>query len=68
MSDWISVKVRMPTEGERVLVFHSDYVVRIGIQEKGVFPSVLNRNLERADVLYWMPMPDMPEHLKFNSK
>ena len=58
MSEWISVKVRMPTEGERVLVFHSDYVVRIGIQEKGVFPSVLN----------WMPMPDMPEHLKFNSK
>ena len=53
MSEWISVKVRMPTEGERVL---------------GVFPSVLNRNLERADVLYWMPMPDMPEHLKFNSK
>lgn len=59
--EWISVNDKIPQEGTRVNVYHTDGVVRIGMVINGRFGSVLNKDLERADVTHWMPLPEPPK-------
>lgn len=59
--EWICVKDRMPVEDTRCLVYHDDGLVRIGRVINGEFGSVLNIDLEWADVTHWMPLPEPPK-------
>lgn len=57
---WVSVSDKMPKDGERVLVFHDDYVVRIGMAENGEIRSVVNKDGYITPVTHWKPMPIGP--------
>lgn len=57
---WVNVKDKMPPEGERVLVFHDDYVIRIGVAENGELRSVVNKKGYICAVTHWKPMPVGP--------
>ena len=62
MSEWISVKDRLPDEGEAVLVFSSYWCsnsfVATLIRGEWKASSILSR----PDlVTHWMPLPEPPE-------
>ena len=57
---WVPVSEKMPQDGERVLVFHDDYVVRIGMAENGEFKSVINKGGKVSSVTHWKPLPIGP--------
>lgn len=64
---WVPVSEAMPNDGERVLVFHDDYVVRIGMAENGEFRPVTNKELKVTPVTHWKPLPLGPiGFLKYN--
>ncbi len=71
MSEWISVKDRLPEEGQDC-IFYVDFIdkwdkgsERINFQEIGVFNGKdrfdhrSHTDLDR--VTYWMPLPKSPE-------
>lgn len=57
---WVSVSEMMPQDGDRVLVFHDDYVVRIGMAENGEFIPVVNKKGNITQVTHWKPLPIGP--------
>lgn len=63
---WVPVSEKIPPDGERVLVFHDDYVVRIGMAVNGKFASVLNKGLKRCNVTHWKPLPVGPISCKIS--
>ena len=62
MSEWISVKDRMPEEGVDVLVYGYIYLNR-----KGVDVDFVDREsgnffyYDEGEVTHWRPLPDPPE-------
>lgn len=65
MSDWISIKDRLPEKGIPILVYW-DCIVSMGIHMNGGF-VVLEDFMYRAHgvgydlVTHWMPLPKSPE-------
>lgn len=57
---WVTVSEMMPKDGERVLVFHDDYIVRIGMSENGKFVPVINKSGNITPVTHWKPLPIGP--------
>ena len=64
MSEWISVKARLPEAGERVLVSSGMFVgeayrtsANTWYRHTG-FPL---RDILHRDVTHWMPLPEPPE-------
>lgn len=61
MSDWISVKERLPEENARVLVFLPD--VDILLPQRMDTDRVVNGRWVRwyTGITHWMPLPDPPK-------
>lgn len=57
---WVPVSEKMPQDGERVLAFHDDYVVRIGMSENGEFKPAINKGGKITPVTHWKPIPIGP--------
>ena len=58
--NWISVKERLPEEGEDVLFF--DFDIEIGQKMRsGWHPNWSDTLISFEQVSYWMPLPDPPE-------
>lgn len=66
MSDWISVKDRLPDHGQDVICYGKPWGVRFSaayIDFDGVM-KFANYRLgcgDNPDVTHWMPLPDPPE-------
>ena len=64
---WISVKERLPEDNERVLVYHDDGMIRLGINKNGFADVVSNLYLKHnhktcfSKVTHWMPLPEAPK-------
>lgn len=60
MAGWISVKDRLPEDGEYVLTYNEDdigYEIGMRYYIKGAFiAGCVNR-----DVTHWMPLPEPPK-------
>lgn len=62
MSDWISVKDRMPEEGVEVLVYGDIYLNR-----KGADVDFVDREsgnffyYDEGEITHWRPLPEPPE-------
>ena len=65
MPEWISVNDRLPERTESVLVATAEGKIHLttffpASRIEGMFPAkFLTKN-----VLYWMPLPELPEELK----
>ncbi len=59
--EWISVKDKLPEEGERVIVFCSDGIVRLNRLEYGNFPLIFGGGFSKAITTHWMPLPEPPK-------
>lgn len=57
---WVPISEKMPQDGERVLVFHDDYVVRIGMAENGELRTAINKSGKVTAVTHWKPLPIGP--------
>lgn len=57
---WISVKERLPDEGEKVLVWHPDRTVRISTFRFGRWWDRRGYYIGFR-VIYWMPLPEQPK-------
>ena len=63
MSEWISVKERLPKAGERVLATDGYFVGEFFLNRRGQWQryNVNNYLLMAAfDILHWMPLPEPP--------
>lgn len=62
MSEWISVKDRLPEEGEDVLIIEEDGCIDVGHMLRWKGKSDWNSHLFfEPKVTYWMPIPEPPE-------
>lgn len=66
MSEWISVKERLPEKGQNVLVFAtSKYIgtekISIDRLEEGERDSIWFFTHGWFDVTHWMPLPEPPK-------
>ena len=62
MSEWISVKDRLPEVDEYVLMHSYSCKTDIGfLTEDGVFGCDVGYYLEIGDVTHWMPLPEQPK-------
>ncbi len=59
--EWISVKDRLPEEGERVIAFCSDGIIRLNRLEYGNFPIILGKGCSHIGTTHWMPLPEPPK-------
>ncbi|MCD7802026.1 MAG: DUF551 domain-containing protein [Clostridiales bacterium] len=63
MTDWISVKDRLPEVGKNVIICRPDvpgkYIVEQGYLRSNGWWKVYGTNVKR--VTYWMPLPEPPE-------
>ena len=57
---WVPISEKIPQDGERVLVFHDDYVVRIGVAENGELRPAINKSGKVTAVTHWKPLPIGP--------
>lgn len=57
---WIPVTDMFPKDGDRVLAYYQDGMVRVIVNDGG-FPMVLSNKLEWVRVTHWMPLPELPE-------
>jgi hypothetical protein len=61
MSEWISVKDRMPEEGVEVLVYGDIYLNRKGADVDFVDKSGNFFYYDEGEVTHWMPLPMPPK-------
>ena len=64
MSNWISVKDRLPTEGERVLTLDKWGHISDRTLERFRDGTILFRPdglSPQKDITHWMPLPEPPE-------
>lgn len=62
MSEWFSVKDRLPTPGRLVLVACSDRLVNVGVKCSNGKWEIEGRTGYPLDaVTHWMPLPAPPE-------
>ena len=63
MSNWISVKERMPDDGVRVLVYSKHKWTSIGSTIKGhkVKKFYDGDGLSWNSITHWMPLPEPPQ-------
>ena len=63
MAEWISVKERLPEEGEKVLWFdRDDMEVGSVFRSRGVtFVSTSLDLFDIAEYTHWMPLPEPPK-------
>ena len=60
-SKWISVKDKLPTIGQRVIVCRKDGRVEQGVRNPNDWWKVFGANTR--DVTHWMPMPEPPKEV-----
>lgn len=58
---WISVKERLPEEGERVLFFCDDVDIGYFFKERGWHFLDGGDWFEINEVTHWMPLPEPPK-------
>lgn len=62
-NDWISVKDRLPLEGEKVITYLKDYdefkIDYLILFPEPIWACVLER--EQNIVTHWMPLPELPK-------
>jgi len=61
MSDWISVKDRLPVHGNYTLTFHENSVPPIRIHCYSNVAKQWSCN-SGGKITHWMPLPDPPQH------
>ena len=63
-NEWISVEDRLPEPGERVLATDCGFVGEFYINKRGKWQRYnvnCSELLMALDILYWMPLPEMPK-------
>ena len=61
MSEWISVKDRLPERSARLLICHNGEV-HFGAYLAGDFLQPYTPyNIRFSDVTHWMPLPEVPK-------
>ena len=61
---WISVKDRMPEDGQEVIVYSPDEDVQSGVcyfEDYG-FQGDCNLRSILVNITHWMPLPEPPSH------
>lgn len=61
MSNWISVKDRLPVDMDNVLTFDSYNEHEIAYLEQGVWWASNYENTDLLEVTHWMPLPELQE-------
>ncbi len=64
MSEWISVKERLPKAGERVLATDGYFVGEFFLNRRGQWQQYIANNylpMAAFDILHWMPLPEPPK-------
>lgn len=62
MSEWISVKDRMPGDGVYVLTFGGFDSTQIAAFSNGLWWD--DTGYKAGNVTHWMPLPDAPEEVE----
>lgn len=57
---WIPVTDMFPKDGDRVLAYYQDGMVRVIVNDGG-FPMVISNKLEWVRVTHWIPLPQPPK-------
>ena len=64
MSEWISVKDRLPPvaewSGDRVLVYTEEGYIHEGLYEGEKFDEWIDKYFDSGYVTHWMPLPEPP--------
>lgn len=61
MTEWISVKERLPEEGETVLTYHHPYIETAEIMWwEGSSPHWMNGSNPSFEATHWQPLPEPP--------
>lgn len=66
MGKWISLAERMPRDGQRVLAFYDDGIIRMDkVQEDGKFIGTrVGTGGRWVEVTHWMELPAPPERVE----
>lgn len=68
-NEWVSVEERLPEPGERVLATDCGFVGEFYINKRGKWQRYnvnCSELLMALDILYWMPLPALPERRNSN--
>jgi len=63
MSKWISVKDKLPKEGNEILIFNIIYYkpISIGYLKNNNFFDLIDSTMTPIKVTHWMPLPEPTE-------
>ena len=62
MSEWISVKEKMPTEYEYVLIFDGGDIQIDSLVDDQEKPGLIwEYNFDNPGITHWMPLPEPPQ-------
>lgn len=63
MSEWISVKDRLPKDGQKALIIHQGDI-DLAIYEDLFWdysPQNIEINMVQDKITHWMPLPEVPQ-------